>query len=286
MTSNVSTFSGFVANSHQTLQHVSSSLSEIPYVGFSPIRLQTGIQPQPSPGRHSLSARSTYTYTAQTYMRLKLLPQKRVSPQRYRWFLRCRAKAQSGLRSILSASNPVQRPLALQRVMLSHQVIAYYGLIRNSRPLPSIYVLYDGSLPYGLVWAGIERLPNLLRMSVPSVPPSVPRRTGRLHTTVPSSPVLAFPISAQDRHPQPHARRFLHGKCNEAAKFASCYGPEELLALHRQGRLLSSFHPTKSPQSDVEYNYADKQPISAARLSLARHAALWAANRDHRVYLI
>ncbi len=217
MTSNVSTFSGFVANSHQALQHVSSSPSKIPYVGFSPIRLQTGIQPQPSPGRHSLSARPTYTYPAQTYMRLKLLPQKRVSPQHYRWFLRCRAKAQSGLHSILSASNPVQRPLALQRVMLSHQVIAYYGLIRNSRPLPPVYVLYDGSLPYGLVWAGIERLPNLLRMSLPSVPPSVPRRTGRLHATVPSSAVLAFSISAQDRHPQPHARRFSRGKCNEAA---------------------------------------------------------------------
>jgi len=283
MTSNVSTFSGFVANSHQTLQHVSSSPSKIPYVGFSPIRLQTGIQPQPSPGRHSLSARPAYTYTVQTYMRLKLLSQKRDKPQHYRWFFRYRAKAQSGLPSILSASNPVQRPLALQRVMLTHQVITYYGLIRNSRPLLPIYVLYDGSLPYGLVWAGIERLPNLLRMSVSSVPPSVPRRTGRLHVTGPSSTVLAFSIFAQDRHPQSHARRFSHGKRNEAAKFALCYGPEELLALHRQGRLLSSFRPTESPPSDVEYNYADKQPISAARLPLARHAALWAASKDRRV---
>ena len=282
MTSNVSTFSGFVANGHQALQYVSSSPSKIPYVGFSPIRLQTGIQPQPSPGRHSLSARPTYTYPAQTYRRPKLLPQKRVGPQRYRWFFRCRAKAQSGLHSILSASNPVQRPLALQRVMLSHQVIAYYGLIRNSRPLPPIYVLYDGSLPYGHVWAGIERLPNLLRMSLSTVPPSGPRRAERLPTTVPSPPVLAFTISARARHPQPHARRFSRGQRNEASKFTLCYGPVELLALHRQGRLLSSFRPTGSPQSDVEYNYADKQPISAARLSLARHAALWAANRGHR----
>ena len=71
--------------------------------------------------------------------------------------------------------------------------------------------------------------------------------------------------------------------CNEAAKFALCYGPEELLALHRQGRLLSSFHLSKSPYSGVEYNYAGKQPIPAAGLSPARYAALWAANRlSHR----
>jgi hypothetical protein len=34
---------------------------------------------------------------------------------------------------------PVQRPLARRRVMLSRRVIAYYGLIRASGPLPSAY---------------------------------------------------------------------------------------------------------------------------------------------------
>ena len=279
MTSKVSTFSSFVANGHQALQYVSSSPSKIPYIGFSPIRIQTGIQPRPSPAHNGLSARPAYTHSVQTYMWLKLLPQKRVSPQHYRLVNRPRAKAQSGLRSILSASNPVQRPLALQRVMLSRRVIAYYGLIRNSQPLPSIYVLYDGSLPYGLVWAGIERLPNLLRMSLSSVPPSVPRRTGRLPVTVPSSSIIAFAISTQARHPQPHARRFSHGKRNEAAKFVLCYGPVESLALHRQGRLHSSFHLNESPRSDVKYNYAGKQSIPATGLSPVKHAALWAANR-------
>jgi hypothetical protein len=125
--------------------------------------------------------------------------------------------------------------------------IAYYGLIRNSQPLPSIYLLYDGSLPYGLVWAGIERLPNLLRMSLSSVPPSVPRWTKRSHMAVASPFIVAFAQSAEARHPQSHPRRFLRKKRNEAAKFALCYGPVELLALHRQGRLLSSFHLTESP---------------------------------------
>ena len=38
-------------------------------------------------------------------------------------------------------NRPVQRPLARQRVILSRRVIAYYGLIRGSRSLPSAYVL-------------------------------------------------------------------------------------------------------------------------------------------------
>gem|GEM_PF-4173617 len=59
--------------------------------------------------------------------------------------------------------------------------------------------------------------------------------------------------------------------------------PGELLALHRQELLLSSFRFLGSPPENVEYNYPAKQSIAGARLSLARHAALWAANRDHRV---
>jgi hypothetical protein len=141
---------------------------------------------------------------------------------------------------------------------------------------------YDRSLPYGLVWAEDERLPNLLRMSLSTVPPSVPRWTGGVPLAVSSSPAIAFAISAQARHPHVHARRFPREKRNEAAKFTSCYGPVELIALHRQGRLPSSFHRIESPQPDVEYIYAGKQPIPAAGLSPARHAALWAANRARR----
>jgi hypothetical protein len=276
VTSNVSAISSFVAKGHQTMHYVSSSLSKIPYGGFSPVRLQTGIQPQPSLLGRGLSARPTFTYDFTAYMRLKSLTRNRANK------LRKRAQAQAVPHSS-SKANPVQRPLALRGVMLSPQVIAYYGLIRNSQPLPSTYELYDGSLPYGLVWAGIERLPNFLRMSLSSVPSYVPRRTKWLHMVVPSPLVVAFAISAQARHPHAHARRFSRGKCNEAARFASCYGPEESLALPRQGRLLSSFHPVESPQPDVKYNYAGKQPIPAAGLTPPRHAALWAANRAHRV---
>jgi len=149
-------------------------------------------------------------------------------------------------------------------------------------PLPAIYALYAGSLPDGLVWAGSERFPNLLRLSLPIVPPSVPRWTDRVPVAVPSSIALAFAFSAEARHPHPPTRRFSRGLRNEAAKFASCYGPTELLALHRQGRLHPSLHPPGRPETSVGYRYAGKQPIPAAGLAPARHAALWAACRDRK----
>jgi hypothetical protein len=48
MTSDVSIVSDFVANGHQIMPNDSCSPSKIPYGGFSPVRLQTRIQPRPS----------------------------------------------------------------------------------------------------------------------------------------------------------------------------------------------------------------------------------------------
>jgi len=47
--SGVSALSGRVANGRQTVHPVSPSPSKIPYGGFSPVRLQAGCQPRPSP---------------------------------------------------------------------------------------------------------------------------------------------------------------------------------------------------------------------------------------------
>src|SRR4030043_45379 len=60
----------------------------------------------------------------------------------------------------------VQRPLARQRVMLSHRVFAYYGLMSPSRYLPPAYLFRPGgSLPYGLIETDTERVPTLLHVS-------------------------------------------------------------------------------------------------------------------------
>ena len=48
VTSSVSAVSRVVAKGHQAVHHVSCSPSKIPYVGFSPVRLETGIQLRPS----------------------------------------------------------------------------------------------------------------------------------------------------------------------------------------------------------------------------------------------
>ena len=77
------------------------------------------------------------------------------------------------------------------------------------------------------------------------------------------------------------ARRFSRGSCNEAASSSLSLRPDGLLALHRQGLLLSSLRLTRSPLKDVEYNYTGKQLIPATGLTPARHAALWAANEEH-----
>ncbi len=51
--------------------YVSCSPSKIPYVGFSPVRLQTGIKLQPSPQQHNLNARHICITLTMTYMQLK-----------------------------------------------------------------------------------------------------------------------------------------------------------------------------------------------------------------------
>src|SRR5215472_186131 len=110
-------------------QHVSSAPSKIPYSGFSPVRLQTEFQPRPSSNMPSLSARPAFTSTSRIYTRLKSLSQKEA-------FFRPRTCVQSGL-SPSERNYPVQRSLAPQRVMLSRQIIAYYYLMRATRPLPA-----------------------------------------------------------------------------------------------------------------------------------------------------
>ena len=81
----------------------------------------------------------------------------------------------------------------------------------------------------------------------PSVPPSVPRWTVWMHLAVPSPHALAFVVFAETRHPRRHSSRFARGLRNEAATFALCYGPESLLALHRQRTFTTELSSHESP---------------------------------------
>ena len=215
-------------------RRVSSSLSKIPYGGFSPVRLQTGIQPRPSSNMSSLSARPACPRISWIYTWLKSLSPKRA-------FFRRGTCVQAEL-PFSYMDHPVQRSLAPLRVMLSRWIIAYYYLIRASPPLPPVYVLSSGSLPYGPVWAGNEKVPNLSCLSFPIVPSSVPRRLGDCLWLLLHRPLWPSPSSHKVGARLTTLAGALRGWCNEAAKFALCYGPMKLLALLRQGRLHSSFH--------------------------------------------
>jgi len=93
--------------------------------------------------------------------------------------------------------------------MLSPRVIAYYGLIRTSQPLPSIYVLLRWVFALRPCMGWYRETPNLPRVSFLPVPPSVPRRTEWLHMIVTSPFTVAFAIFAQARHPQLHKDSWL-----------------------------------------------------------------------------
>lgn len=244
---------------------VSSSLSKIPYGGFSPVRLQTGIQPQPSSTMSGLSVRPAFTQPPWTYMRLKSL-----SPERALFRKGTFVQAELPLSYL---DHPVQRSLAPQWVVLSQRVIAYYDLIRASYPLPPVYVLSSRSLPIGLLRAGDKKVPNLSCLSFPIVPSSVPRRLDDCNRLLLHRPLWPSPSSHKVGARIPTLGRFLRGSCNEAAKFALCYGPMKLRALLRQGRLLSSFHLlghpsgvssiTTRPNNQLprpDFHRLDKQP--------------------------
>jgi hypothetical protein len=213
----------------------------------------------------SLSVRPTYPQTRWTYTRLKSLSRKRA-------FLRNGTFVQAEL-PLSYKDYPVQRSLAPQQVMLSRRITAYYDLIRASLLLPPVYVLSSGSLPVGLLRAGDEKVPNLCCLSFPIVPSSVPRRLSDcirllLHRSLWPSPSL-HKIGVRVAT----LAGSLRGQRNEAAKFASCYGPLELLALHRQGHLHSSFHLLGHP-SGVSSITTRAQPIPVAGLSPARQATV------------
>ena len=199
------------------------SPSKIPYGGFSPVRLQTEILPPPSPCAQELSAARIPPATA--YKRPKFRHLQITRPTEGLTVVDRMHPAQAALRSS-AQDDSVQRPLARQRVVLSRHVIAYYGLIRASRSPPPDLCLRGWLVqPRGLPWAENERFPNLLLVSLPSCRPPYPGGPdGCLWLCFPIRSGLRHFVVA--RHPHAHTRRFWRGSCNEAAKFALCYGPK------------------------------------------------------------
>jgi hypothetical protein len=146
---------------------VSSPLSKIPYGGFSPVRLQIELS------SHHLRRRFTTTYRWPAVRRCAPVSRKESSRAIWR-----------GVCSNLS----IQRPLARQQVVVSRQVIAYYGLIRGSGRR-SAGLLFFVRQPLGR-----PEIPSFKLPVLSSVPSTLPRRI-RWWLAVQMPPVLPSPLS-------------------------------------------------------------------------------------------
>jgi len=205
VTSSVSAVSGFVAKGHQTMHHVSCSPSKIPYVGFSPVRLQTGIQSQPSQPVGGLSARPACPTVAG-----RLYVAKAVVSGFYSASLRrgiC-ATWRNPLTSAIQSRGPwlscgLCCPAGSSLTMASSETLA------SSRRL-IFFVRWVFALRPRMGW--MRELPHFAPRVFPFVPPSVPRQTRRLPMAVPSPPAPAFAPFAVARRLHRRARRFPRGR--------------------------------------------------------------------------
>jgi hypothetical protein len=157
-----------------------------------------------------------------------------------------------------SQNVPVQRPLARRRVLLSHQFIAYYGLICASRP-PRRFMDYgDESTPDGLLWAGSERVPIFLCLSVPFVPSSVPRWMEWLALVVLAIPTRLHRLCTGSASISPPSS-VLRWTASRGCKVRFMLRPEEIASPSPTRTFTFELSPPESPLRGVEYSYAANQ---------------------------
>ncbi len=223
MTSKVSVVSDFVANGHQIIPNDSCSPSKIPYGGFSPVRLQTRVQPSPSSARPELKrmtripSNQTGLYTAKVQVSSPIVSEALSLPRHF-----------TG-----AANHGPSRPEALgspesyavspdHRLLWPHPKLSVPPASLSTSSRQVFAPRSDGSRS--------QEAPQFTpRVSLP-VPPSVPRESDGACRLFPSPPALAFTFSAEARHLPISTRRFSWVVCDfGAATFALCYGPESCL---------------------------------------------------------
>jgi hypothetical protein len=249
-----------------TMVRVSCSPSKIPYVGFSPVRLQTGIQMRPSPTQLGLKCEAHIHRNRISLYATKAVALCFCGPLRHVWRNRSSTAIQSR-GPWLSAALCCRRRSS--HTMASSETVCYFRCLIFF--VHRIFVLrprMDCS----------RQLPQFAPRIYNTVPSSVPRHPCQVHAVVSSLTIIAFAKSAVARQVHPHARRFSRGcvtrlrsSLNATARYLASPTPARTFTTE-----LSS---DGSPLSDVDYNYVTKQPIVTAGLTPARYAALWAASR-------
>jgi hypothetical protein len=224
------------------LHHVSCSPSKIPYVGFSPVRLQTGIQMRPSL-KNARVKREAHMHHAQS----NLYATKAVllcfcGPFGHVWRNRIPTAIQSRgpwLSSVLCCHTGSWLTMASSESVGPFQCLIFFvHWIFALRPRMGWY----------------RQIPQFAPRICNSVPSSVPRRSCQVHLVVSSPTVLAFAKSAVARQPLPHTRRFSCGCVTRLQ--SSLYATARSLASPSPARTFTTeLSPDGSPRSDVDYNY-------------------------------
>jgi len=227
---------------HATLHHVSCSPSKIPYVGFSPVRLQTGIQMRPSL-KNARVKREAHMHHAQSNLyATKAVPLCFCGPFGHVWRNRIPTAIQSRgpwLSSVLCCHTGSWLTMASSESVGPFQCLIFFvHWIFALRPRMGWY----------------RQIPQFAPRICNSVPSSVPRRSCQVHLVVSSPTVLAFAKSAVARQPLPHTRRFSCGCVTRLQ--SSLYATARSLASPSPTRTFTiELSPDGSPQSDVDYNY-------------------------------
>ena len=247
--SGVSALSGRVANGRQTVYPVSPSPSKIPYGGFSPVRLQAGCQPRPSP---------TPVHPASAYTQ----PQSSVRPPRI-------APRGNPHLPVELAARPTSGPEALGS--------------------PAGYIVPPGHRllwPHPRRWTSPFDFrvssPGLCatapRPSVSPLSSAYPSVHAASHTPAERTgsgcwPPVRASLRPLRRGSAPALRSF------EAAEFALCCGPDRCSPSFR-GLIRSSFRPPSRLDGPSNIARRANSQFPVAGLSPAGHAALWAARGD------
>lgn len=168
VTSNVSALSGFVANGHQTVQHVSSSPSKIPYVGFSPVRLQTGRQLPPSIQARQVKREVRMRCRSRSYRQPQCMTSREADKRDHVCPTSRTVSGRSANRHFARRhAHTSPEALCSPAGYVVPQSHRYYGLIRDSGFVPPAYLLRPGgSLPFDFTQAQTQSFPIFLRASV------------------------------------------------------------------------------------------------------------------------
>ena len=144
---------------------VSSSPSKIPYGGFSPVRLQTGLpQRRSSPTAPALSARPASELVPPTYTPPPALHRTPVAPT---------GNVSGAIRQDVSSPEALGSPVGS---VVPPGLRLLWPHLRLS-PTPADLCIRRRASTLRSCLGCRERVPHLLCLSVPFVPPSVPRRS-------------------------------------------------------------------------------------------------------------